>query len=71
MTTVEACQLLSVSRQHLVNLLENGAIPFHKVGTHRRIYAGDLFHYKAERDKKRRQAITKFADLERDNYLDS
>jgi excisionase family DNA binding protein len=60
MTTVEACQLL-----------ESGAIPFHKVGTHRRIYAGDLFQYKTQRDQQRREAISRFSELERDNYLDS
>jgi excisionase family DNA binding protein len=71
LTTVQACQLLGVSRQHLVDLLEDGAIPFHKVGSHRRIYAGDLFRYKEERDKKRHAAISDFASLERDEYLDS
>lgn len=71
LTTVQASRLLSVSRQHLVNLLENGALPFHKVGTHRRIYAIDLFRYKEARDQKRRQAISDFASLERTHYLDS
>jgi excisionase family DNA binding protein len=71
LTTVEACQILGVSRQHLVNLLEEGAIPFHKVGTHRRIYAGDLFRYKEERDKRRRKAISELSATEQDNYLDA
>jgi excisionase family DNA binding protein len=69
LTTVQACQLLGVSRQHLVNLLESGHMPFHKVGTHRRIYAGDLLAYKEKRDQKRKKAIDSFSDLERDEYL--
>src|SRR5579863_2645603 len=32
LTTVEAASLLGVSRQFLINVLEGGNIPFHKVG---------------------------------------
>jgi excisionase family DNA binding protein len=56
MTTVAAAKMLSVSRQFLVQLLEQGQIPFHKVGTHRRVYARDLLAYKAKRDAERREA---------------
>jgi excisionase family DNA binding protein len=38
---VKAVAMLAVSRQFLVNLLEKGEIPYHMVGTHRRIYALD------------------------------
>ena len=37
LTTVEASKVLGFSRQFLVQLLEKGEIPFHMVGTHRRI----------------------------------
>ena len=57
LTTVEAATMLGVSRQFLVNLLEKGDIPYHMVGTHRRIYAQDLMLYKAKRDGKRRSIL--------------
>lgn len=56
-TTAEAAEMLGVSRQFLVNLLEAGDIPYHKVGTHRRIYVQDLMKYKAKRDEKRKKII--------------
>ena len=64
LTTVEAASILGVSRQFLVNLLERGEIPHHMVGTHRRIYAQDLFQYKARRDGHRHQAIHKLTQAE-------
>src|ERR1700685_3999125 len=38
LTTVEASKIIGVSRQFLVQLLEKGEIPFHLVGTHRRMF---------------------------------
>jgi excisionase family DNA binding protein len=72
LSTVEAAKLLGVSRQFLVNLLESGKIPHHKVGTHRRVYATDLFRYKAARDGVRRQAIRDFGadEVENGTYSD-
>ncbi|HWB84931.1 MAG TPA: excisionase family DNA-binding protein [Bryobacteraceae bacterium] len=61
LTTIEAASLLGVSRQFLVNLLEQGDIPYHMVGTHRRIYMQDLFRYKAKRDQHRHKVIRELA----------
>jgi len=68
-TTIEAASTLGVSRQFLVNLLEKGEIPFHMVGTHRRVYAQDLFAYKAKRDGARRKGLRELAQKEAEEGL--
>lgn len=53
--------MLNVSRPHVVKLLEKGELPYHKVGTHRRIFLKDLEDYKAKMDKKRRKLLEELA----------
>jgi excisionase family DNA binding protein len=53
---MEAARMLSVSRQFLVQILEQGQIPFHRTGTHRRVYTRDLLAYRVTRDAERRKA---------------
>jgi excisionase family DNA binding protein len=62
LTTQQAADLLNVSRPFVVQLVESNQIPFHKVGTHRRIYLRDLLEYKHRRDVRTRQAIEKLGD---------
>lgn len=69
LTTVEAARMLGVSRQFLVKLLEGDKIPFHLVGTHRRIYVRDLLAYKAKRDSKRRQVLDELTRAEAEDGL--
>lgn len=61
-TTQEAAMFLNVSRPYLVRLLEEGKIPFHKVGTHRRIRFEDVVQYKEDRQKISKDALQKLTD---------
>jgi excisionase family DNA binding protein len=56
-TTQAAANFLGVSRPFMVSLLEDGKLPFHKVGSHRRVYFKDLVHFAKQRDADRKQTL--------------
>ncbi|MEO6995988.1 MAG: helix-turn-helix domain-containing protein [Lacunisphaera sp.] len=68
-TSQAAANYLGVSRQHLVDLLEQKEIPHHKVGTHRRVTFKDLLAYERKRDTTRRAALDQLATAAEDAGL--
>jgi len=61
LTTQAAANLLGVSRPHVVKLIEDGQLPCHKVGAHRRIRMKDLLAFQRLRDQSRREALDEMA----------
>jgi excisionase family DNA binding protein len=57
LTTQEAADLINVSRPFLIKQLEEGIIPYHKVGKHRRIHFADLMEYKTNIDAARSKVL--------------
>jgi excisionase family DNA binding protein len=62
LTTQEAADILNVSRPFLIQRLESAEIPFHKVGSHRRIRYQDLVVYKEQLYTKRSKALDALAE---------
>jgi excisionase family DNA binding protein len=56
-STQQAADMMNVSRPHLVKLLEQGDIPFKKVGTHRRIVLKNLIDYESNLKKNRKEKL--------------
>jgi excisionase family DNA binding protein len=61
LTTQEAAKILNVSHPYLIQLLDSGEIPCHKVGNRRKIFYQDLIEYKNTIDSKRRETLAELA----------
>ena len=49
LTTQQAAELLGLSRTYVVRLIDQGTLPGHMVGTHRRLRASDVLAYRTDR----------------------
>ena len=65
-TTQQAADLLNVSRQYLVRLLEEDRIPFRKTGKHGRLRIEDVLAFKDKRDKNRAAGLRELSRLTQD-----
>jgi excisionase family DNA binding protein len=57
LTTVQAAELLNVSRPYLIKQIEAGEIPHHMVGTHRRLKLVDVLSYRDRLDAQADEAL--------------
>lgn len=63
-TTQEAADLLNMSRPTLVKRIEEGAIPFTTIGTHRRLALADVLAYREAAAARTAAALQELAEEE-------
>ena len=66
MTTQAAADYLGCSRPHLVKLLEDGEIPYTKVGKHRRVKLEDVVEYKKQMKANQKAALIEMMHADED-----
>jgi excisionase family DNA binding protein len=69
LTTVQAADVLNVSRPFLIKLLEEKALPCRKVGAHRRIRMEDVMAYKARIDAERETVLDQLVAEAQENDM--
>lgn len=68
-TTQKAAEILGCSRPHLVKLLEEGVIPFTKVGKHRRIMFDDMVKYKQKMKEEQKKHLIDIMNADEETGL--
>lgn len=66
LTTQEAAELLNVSRPYIVRLLDEGQIPSHRIGAHRRVLFKDVMVYKEEHRRARGAVLDQLSALDQE-----
>lgn len=66
LTTGEAADILGVSRQYLVRLLDVGRIPHRREGAHRRLLLRDVIRYREQSRREQRAALDEMIQFSQD-----
>jgi len=63
LSTQQAAELLQVSQQYPVRLVDEGRLACTRTGSHRRLRLTEVLAYKAQRDAERKKALDDLAEL--------
>jgi excisionase family DNA binding protein len=66
LTTGDIAELLNCSRPHVIKLLDDGLIPSHRVGTHRRAHLQDVMDYREEHYRARKAIVDEMSAIDQE-----
>jgi excisionase family DNA binding protein len=71
LTTQQAAELLGVSRPTVIKFLDEGQMPFERVGSHRRVKLSDLLEFRRRRREEQYAALSTFSgEVDEDRPLE-